>query len=91
MRNLKLLQEKNKQGQGFKVATHEVASCSNMSRQHIAAINRFLCTGEFCCSNMLQKIKSDRICVTCGSNIILLQRQRFSQKFLQYTQSKLLL
>ena len=33
------------------------------------------------CGNMLQKIKSDRICATCYGNNILLQRQRFSQKF----------
>ena len=65
-----------------------------MSRGPIAATNRFACTEEFfvkifvsstefCRSNMLQKIKSDRICVTCyDDNIrILLQRQRFSQKF----------
>ena len=41
----------------------------------------FECTGEFCRSNMLQKIKSDRICATCYGDIILLRRQRFSQKF----------
>ena len=35
---------------------------------------------EFCRSNMLQKIKSDRICVTCRGNKILLQRQRFFHK-----------
>ena len=41
-----------------------------------------LCSAtEFCRSNMLQKIKSDRICVTCRGNKILLQRQRFSQNF----------
>ena len=36
---------------------------------------------EFCRSNMLQKIKSDRICATCRGDKILLQRQRFSQNF----------
>ena len=57
--------------------------------QHVAATNRFVCTGEnlvkifvsateFCRSNMLQKIKSDRICVTCRGDKILLQRQKFS-------------
>ena len=35
---------------------------------------------------MSQKIKSDRICVTCYGDNIPLQRQRFSQKILQYTQ-----
>ena len=33
-----------------------------------------------CHGNMSQKIKSDRICVTCCSNKILLQRQRFFYK-----------
>ena len=36
---------------------------------------------EFCRSNMLQKIKLDRICVTWRGNKILLQRQRFLQNF----------
>ena len=36
---------------------------------------------EFCRSNMLQKIKLDRICATWGGNKILLQRQRFLQNF----------
>ena len=36
---------------------------------------------EFCRSNMLQKIKSDRICATCRGDKIPLQRQRFSQNF----------
>ena len=40
-----------------------------------------LCSAtEFCRSNMVQKIKSDRICVTCRCNKILLQRQRFFHK-----------
>ena len=81
MRNLKLLQLKNKQGQGFKVGTHEVTSCSSISRRHIAATNCLACTGEFCHSNLLQKIKSDRTCVTCCRNKILQQRQSFSQNF----------
>ena len=36
---------------------------------------------EFCRSNLLQKIKSDRICATCRGDKILLQRQRFSPNF----------
>ena len=36
---------------------------------------------EFCRSNMLQKIKLDRICATCHGEKILLQRQRFLQNF----------
>ena len=36
---------------------------------------------EFCRSNMLQKIKLDRICATWRGNKILLQRQRFLQNF----------
>ena len=36
---------------------------------------------EFCRSNMLQKIKSDRICATFCGDKILLQRQRFSPNF----------
>ena len=41
----------------------------------------FVSLTVFCRGNMLQKIKSDRICATCYGNKILLQRQRFSQKF----------
>ena len=41
----------------------------------------FVSSTEFCRSNMSQKIKSDRICVTCYGNNIPLHRQRFSQKF----------
>ena len=41
----------------------------------------FVSSKEFCRSNMSQKIKSDRICVTCYGNNIPLHRQRFSQKF----------
>ena len=28
------------------MGTHQAASCSNMSRRHVAATNRFVCTGE---------------------------------------------
>ena len=41
----------------------------------------FVSATELCHSNMLQKIKSDRICVTFHSNKILLQRQGLSQNF----------
>ena len=37
----------------------------------------FVSATEFCHSNMLQKIKSDRICATCRGDKILLQEQRF--------------
>ena len=37
----------------------------------------FVSATEFCHSNMLQKIKSDRICATCRGDKILLQGQRF--------------
>ena len=36
---------------------------------------------EFCRSNMLQKIKLDRLCATWRGNKILLQRHRFLQNF----------
>ena len=49
----------------------------------------FVSATEFCHSNMLQKIKSDRICATCRRDKILLQGQRFFSKFLQYTRSDL--
>ena len=49
----------------------------------------FVSATEFCHSNMLQKIKSDRICATCRRHKILLQGQRFFSKFLQYTRSDL--
>ena len=44
---------------------------------------------EFCRSNMLQKIKLERICATWRGNKIPLQRQRFLQNILQYTWSNL--
>ena len=49
----------------------------------------FVSATEFCHSNMLQKIKSDRICATCRHDKILFQGQRFFSKFLQYTRSDL--
>ena len=66
------------------------------SQQHVATTRRsdkslrvywrifvkiFVSAKEFCRSNMLQKIKSDRIYATCCGDKILLQRQRFSQNF----------
>ena len=61
------------------------------TRQHIAATNcfvywrnfvkTFVSATEFCCSNMLQKIKSGTICASCCGDKILLQRQRFTQEF----------
>ena len=42
-------------------------------------VKMFVSATEFCRSNMLQKIKSDRIYATCRGDKILLQRQRFSQ------------
>ena len=85
----------------IKVGTHEVTNCSNMSQRQIASCvlenfcEIFVSATEFCHSNMLQKIKSDRNCATatcgkksnqtncatCRSYKILLQRQRFSQTF----------
>ena len=67
-------------------------SCSNTVRQHVAATNRFECTGEFLWKSLSpqqsfvaatsqKKIKSDWICATFCGDKILLQRQRFSQKF----------
>ena len=41
----------------------------------------FVSVTEFCRSNMLQKIKSDKICATCRGDKTLLQRERFSQNF----------
>ena len=76
--------------------TGRATSCSNTVRQHGEATrccNKllrvywrifgkiFVSAMEFCRCNKLQKIKSDWICVTCYSDKILLQRQRFSQKF----------
>ena len=64
------------------------ATCRDgMLQQQIAScVLEYFCENlcsatEFCRCNMLQKIKSDRICVTCRGNKILLQRQRFSQNF----------
>ena len=55
----------------MKVSTHVVTGCCECTREFFLTI--FVSATEFCCCNMLQKIKSD--------NIILLWRQRFSQKF----------
>ena len=73
------------------MCTGRATSCSNTVRRHVAATNRFVCTGEFLWKfvsttefyycNKSQKIKSDWICATCCGDKILLQRQRFSQKF----------
>ena len=67
---------------------HVAATCrDDTSKQQIAScVLEYFCENlcsatEFCRSNMLQKIKSDRICVTCRGNKILLQRQIFSQNF----------
>ena len=60
--------------------------CDGTSQQQITScVLEYFCKNlcsatEFCRSNMLQKIKSDRICVTCCGNKILLQRQRFFHK-----------
>ena len=54
----------------IKVGTHEVTNCSNMSQRQIASCllenfcEIFVSATEFCHSNMLQKIKSDRNCAT---------------------------
>ena len=67
---------------------HVAATCHDSTSQEqiaLCVLEYFcenLCSAtEFSHSNMLQKIKSDRICVTYGRNKILLQRQRFSQNF----------
>ena len=75
----------------FKAGTHQATSCSNMSWWHVTAkllrvywrifVKIFVTATEFCRSNMLPKIKSDRICETCCGDKILLQRQIFSQNF----------
>ena len=63
----------------MKVHTHLVTGCFEYTGEFFLKI--FVSATEFCCSNMLQKIKSDRICATFYGDNILLQRQRFSQKF----------
>ena len=75
----------------FKAGTHQATSCSNMSWWHVTAkllrvywrifVKIFVTATEFCRSNMLPKIKSDRICETCCGDKILFQRQIFSQNF----------
>ena len=74
------------------MCTGRATSCSNTVRRHVAATNRFECTGKFLWKSLSpqqsfvaatsqKKIKSDWICaIFCGDKI-LLQRQRFSQKF----------
>ena len=73
------------------MCTGQATSCSNKVRWHVAATNPFVCTGEFLWKSLSPKQnfvaatsgkKSNHtICATCWSNKILLQRQRFSQKF----------
>ena len=79
----------------LKVGTHQATSCGNMSRRHVSATNRFVvlegpgeffvkifvAATEFCRLKKSHKFKSDLIFATCCSDKILLQRQRFSQKF----------
>ena len=62
-----------------------------MSHCHVTATNRFVCTGQFLWKSLspqqnfvaatCHKKSNHTICATCWSNKILLQRQRFSQKF----------
>ena len=74
------------------MCTGRATSCSNTVRRHVAATNRFECTGKFLWKSLSpqqsfvaatsqKKIKSDWICATFCGDKILLQRQRFSQKF----------
>ena len=69
------------------MCTGPATSCSNTVRRHLAScvLDNFLkifdSATEFCRRNKSQKIKSDWICATCCGDKILLQRQRFSQKF----------
>ena len=67
---------------------HVAATCRDgtLQQQIALCVLEYFCENlcsatEFCRSNMLQKIKSDRICATCRGDKILLQRQRFSQNF----------
>ena len=41
------LEDKILRGECFKVVTHSATSRCNTSRRHVAATNRFMCTGEF--------------------------------------------
>ena len=50
----------------------------------IIFVKLFVSATEFCRCNTSQKIKSDWSCATCWGDKFLLQRQRFSQKILQY-------
>ena len=57
------------------------ATCRDgmLQQQITSCVLKYFCENlcsatEFCHSNMLKKIKSDRICVTCRGNKILLQR-----------------
>ena len=83
----------------IQVGTHQAASCSNMSRRHVAATNRFVCTGEIC-ENLCRcnRILSPQQVAQIQSDLIfcdLLQRQnsvaetKIFTKILQYTRSDL--
>ena len=83
----------------IKVGTHKATNCSNMSRRHVTATNRFVCTGEIC-ENLCRcnRILSPQQVAQIQSDLIfcdLLQRQNFVAetkiftKILQYTRSDL--
>ena len=74
------------------VCTGPATSCSNMLRRHIAATNRFVCTAEILWKSLsLQQnfvtatSRTDSVWfdffAACCCDKILLQGQRFSQKF----------
>ena len=73
--------------------TGRATSCSNTVRRHIAATNRFVCTGEFlgkslslqrnfvAATSCKKSNQTEIVQLNCCSDKIQLQRQRFSQKF----------
>ena len=65
------------------MCTGRATSCSDKSLRVYWKIfvKIFVSETEFCRCNKSQKIMSDWICATCCGNKILLQLQRFSQKF----------
>ena len=47
----------------FNVGTHQATSCRNMLRRHIAATNRFVCTGEFLWKSL--SLQQNFVAATC--------------------------
>ena len=53
----------------IKVGTHQATSCSNISRRHVTATNRFVCTVQFFCKNRKIVVSAKGFCHCNKSHI----------------------